>query len=344
MSTSSKTNNWHDIERAAATKAHAAKIKDFEARLKKHQQVIEELESQLDVVQLLRDQKPRAGVYSIRPAKASANQAVAVAIASDWHVEETVDPLTVSGLNEFSLEIADRRIERFTQSVLRLVGIERGGTDIPVLVLGLLGDLMTGYIHEELREENSLSPTQTIIWLRERVDKMIRTLRKEGGFEKIVIPCSVGNHGRTTIKPRHSTSYKNSYEWLLYKVLQRDFAGDDIEWVIGESYHTYLSVYDKVFRLHHGDGLKYQGGIGGLTIPVEKAIAAWNKARVADLDIFGHWHQSQQNPKWISNGSLIGHNAYAVAIKAGYEPPQQTFFLFDAKRGRTGTWPVFLED
>ena len=339
-----KTNKWHDIERAATTKAHTAQIKDFEARIKKHQQVIEEMESRLDVVQLLKEQRTRRDVYSVRPAKASCNQAVAVAVASDWHVEETVDPLTVSNLNTFNLEIAERRIERFTQSVLRLVNIERHGTDVPVLVLALLGDLMTGYIHEELREENALSPTQTILWLRERVDKMIRTLRKEGEFEKIVIPCSVGNHGRTTIKPRHSTSYKNSYEWLLYKVLQRDFAGDGIEWVVGESYHTYLAVYDKVFRLHHGDGLKYQGGIGGLTIPVEKAIASWNKGRVADLDIFGHWHQSQQNPKWVSNGSLIGMNSYAIAIKAAFEPPQQTFFLFDPKRGRTGTWPVFLED
>jgi hypothetical protein len=202
---------------------------------------------------------------------------------------------------------------------------------------------MTGYIHEELREENELSPTQTILWLRERLSKMINTIRKEGGFEQIIIPCSIGNHGRTTIKPRHSTAYKNSYEWLLYKLLEQEIT-DGVTWFIGESYHTYLNIYDKIFRLHHGDGLKYQGGIGGLTIPVEKAIAAWNKGRHADLDIFGHWHTSQQNPKWISNGSLVGTNSYSISIKAPYEPPQQTYFLFDAKRGRTGTWPIFLED
>jgi hypothetical protein len=76
---------------------------------------------------------------------------------------------------------------------------------------------------------------------------------------------------------------------------------------------------------------------------VEKAIASWNKGITADLDIFGHWHQSQQNPKWICNGSLIGHNAYSVAIKAPYESPTQTYFLFDPKHGRTGTFPIILE-
>lgn len=336
-------NRWQEIERHSTAKAHKSQIDELNQQIERYQQTIEELDAQLDVVSILREQKPTSESYKILPKKNGESEAAAVLVVSDWHVEETVDPKTVSDLNRFNLDVADQRIERLTQSALRLTEIERGGTEIPTLVLALLGDLMTGYIHEELREENSLSPTQTLLWLRERVSRMIRTLRDKGGFKEIVIPCSFGNHGRTTIKPRHSTAYKNSYEWLLYKVLEQDFS-EGVQWLIGESYHTYLDVYGKTFRFHHGDGLKYQGGIGGLTIPVEKAIAAWNKARVADLDIFGHWHTSQQNPKWVSNGSLIGFNAYAISIKASYELPQQTYFLFDKKRGRTGTWPVFLED
>jgi hypothetical protein len=336
-------NRWQEIERSSTAKAHRSEIDDLQQRLKKYQETIEELDSQLDVLSILKEQRPSDKTYSVVAKKDKSDEAAAVLVVSDWHVEETVDPKTVSELNSFNLEVADRRIEKLTQSALRLTEIERGGTDIPVLVLGMLGDLMTGYIHEELREENSLSPTQTLLWLRERVTRMVRTIRDQGNFREIIIPCSYGNHGRTTIKPRHSTAYKNSYEWLLYKILEQDFT-DGVTWLIGESYHTYLDVYGKTFRFHHGDSVRYQGGIGGLTIPLEKAIASWNKARVADLDIFGHWHTSQQNPKWISNGSLIGYNAYALSIKAGYELPQQTYFLFDKKRGRTGTWPVFLEE
>ena len=336
-------NRWQEIERSSTAKAHRSEIEDLQQRLKKYQETIEELDSQLDVLSILKEQQPSNKTYSVVAKKDKADEATAVLVVSDWHVEETVDPKTVSELNSFNLEVADRRIEKLTQSALRLTEIERGGTDVPVLVLALLGDLMTGYIHEELREENALSPTQTLLWLRERVTRMIRTIRDQGNFREIIIPCSYGNHGRTTIKPRHSTAYKNSYEWLLYKILEQDFT-DGVTWLIGESYHTYLDVYGKTFRFHHGDSVRYQGGIGGLTIPLEKAIASWNKARVADLDIFGHWHTSQQNPKWISNGSLIGYNAYALSIKAGYELPQQTYFLFDKKRGRTGTWPVFLEE
>jgi hypothetical protein len=332
MPNSKPDNIWQEIERSSTARAHKAETEELKKQIASYQQVIEEMSARFDVASLLKEAPASTQSYTIeRKGKSKAREAAAVIVASDWHVEESVDPKTVSHLNSFNLEIADRRIERFCKSALRLIEIQRGGVDVPVLVLALLGDLMSGFIHEELREENELTPTQTVLWL------------KEGNFEQIIIPCSVGNHGRTTIKPRHGTSWKNSYEWLLYKILEQEIT-DGVVWVIGESYHTYLDVYGKTFRLHHGDGLKFQGGVGGLTIPVEKAIANWNKGRVADLDIFGHWHQSQQNPKWVSNGSLIGHNAYSIAIKAPYEPPQQTLFLFDAKRGRTGTWPIFVEE
>jgi hypothetical protein len=333
---------WQQIERDATQKSHSIEVTDLKNQIKRYKETVLDLENQLGFVSSLKAERPINLVYKYDK-QAKGHESAAVAVLSDWHVEEKVDPRTVSELNEFNLSVADKRIEKATKAILRLTEIERGGRDIPILVLAILGDLMTGYIHEELREENELSPTQTILWLRERVSKMINTLRKEGKFERILIPCSIGNHGRTTIKPRHSTAYKNSYEWLLYKLLEQEIT-DGVTWFIGESYHTYLNVYDKTFRFHHGDGLKYQGGIGGLTIPVEKAIASWNKGKQADIDIFGHWHTSQQNPKWISNGSLVGHNAYSISIKAAYEPPQQTYFLFDNKRGRTGTWPIFLED
>lgn len=341
--TKSPDNVWREIERTSTAKAHRAEVDELKNQLKAYQQVVEELQDQMGVLSVLTEAKPSNTTFSVEKKGKSSGEAAAVAIASDWHCEESVDPNTVSHLNQFNLEIADKRIERFCRAILRLTEIQRGGTDVPVLVLCLLGDLMSGFIHEELREENELTPTQTVLWLRERVSRFIRTLRKEGGFKQIIIPCSVGNHGRTTVKPRFGTSWKNSYEWLLYKVLEQELT-DGVTWVIGESYHTYLDVYGKTFRLHHGDGLAYSGGIGGLTIPLEKAISSWNKGRVADLDLFGHWHTSQQSPKWVSNGSLIGHNAYSIRIKAPFEPPQQTYFLFDSKRGRTGTWPIFVEE
>jgi hypothetical protein len=331
------TNEWGQIARAASEHAHKSVIADYKAQVERYQKTVIELEDQLGVTKALRS-APTNKVLEAR--KTAKSEAVAVAVASDWHVEESVEPASVNGLNEYNLAVADQRIAKFFHSVVRLTDIQRNGAEIDTCVLFLGGDLMSGYIHEELMETNALSPTETILWLQERIVAGIGLLQRH--FKRILVPCSFGNHGRTTKKPRHATGYRNSYEWLLYRVLsQRDFGGA-VEFQVADSYFNFVKLYDKVIRFHHGDNIRYQGGVGGLTIPVEKAIANWNRATPADLDVFGHWHQQQQNPKWCSNGSLIGYNAYALSIKAQFEPPQQTYFLFDHKRGRTITAPIIL--
>jgi hypothetical protein len=329
---------WQNVERAATAAAHAKEISDLKNQINQLAEAANHGRAQLETALALK--KNPGAIAPIRRKDGDESEAVAFAVASDWHVEETVDPRAVNGLNEFSLEIADARIEQFFRSVVRLTEISRHGTKIDTLVLAMLGDAMTGYIHEELQESNGLSPTQTVLWLIQRIKRGIGYLKAEGGFERIIVPCSYGNHGRTTKKPRNSTGAANSYEWMMYHILAD--ACPAAEWQIADGYHNYLDLYGKTIRLHHGDNIAYQGGIGGITISVEKAIASWNKARVADLDVFGHHHTQQQNPKWVANGSLIGYGAYSLAIKAPFEPPQQTFFLFDSARGRTITAPIHL--
>jgi hypothetical protein len=330
--------DWGSVARSAQERAHSAEIGDLKRQLGNYQQLVSELEAQLDVASAIGSRK--LSKKALKPVTLDQGEAVAVLCASDWHVEETVTSASTNGLNEFNLGIAEDRIRKFFTSAVRLTEIQRGGCKIEQAVLWLGGDLMSGFIHEELQETNELTPTETILWLKDQLAEGIAYLRHQ--FSSVKIVCNYGNHGRTTKKPRHATGYKNSYEWLLYSILSSQITGDDLEWVVADSYLSFVPVYDRVIRFHHGDGLKYQGGIGGLTIPTEKAIASWNRAKVADLDVFGHWHTQQQNPKWVSNGSLIGYNAYALSIKAGFERPQQTFFLFDRDRGRTITAPITL--
>jgi hypothetical protein len=200
---------------------------------------------------------------------------------------------------------------------------------------------MAGYIHEELLEDNSLSPTQTILWLMPRIEAGLRMLAKQ--FKRVVVVCSVGNHGRTTLKPRAATGYKNSYEWLMYHILAQRFEGTNVEFQITNGYHNNLTVYDWTIRFHHGDAIRYQGGIGGLYIPARKKIHSWNNETRAHLDVFGHHHQFSDGGAFISNGSLIGYNAFAVKIGASYEPPTQSFFLIHPTRFKTLVSPIWVE-
>ena len=333
-------NSWSALAREQAAAAHKTETDALKAKLAQYATTIGDLEKQLGIALTLG--KAKLNPRPLAVPMGDKAEAVAIALASDWHVEETVEAASVNGLNEYRLPIAKLRIEKFFSTIARLTEIERHGARIDDLILWLGGDLMTGMIHEELAESNSKTPTQVILWLQDRIADGLATLKPH--FKRILIPTSYGNHGRTTQKPRHATGAAHSYEWLLYRILEGRYAGDpQIEWQVADSYFNFMTVFDRRLRFHHGDGLKFQGGIGGLTIPTEKAIASWNKSpNRADLDLFGHWHQYQQNRHWLCNGSLIGYNAYALSIKASFEPPAQTFFLFDKKRGRTMTAPILL--
>ncbi|GAI55192.1 unnamed protein product, partial [marine sediment metagenome] len=93
-----------------------------------------------------------------------------------------------------------------------------------------------------------------------------------------------------------------------------------VHWMVGRGYHNTQEIMGRKVRFHHGDGLRYQGGVGGISIPVNKAIAQWDKVQVVDFDIFGHWHTFLPHyPKWVSCGSLMGYSEFSVEIKAEFQ-------------------------
>lgn len=276
-------------------------------------------------------------------------QATAVVLASDWHVEEFVDAEKVNGRNAYDLGIAEKRIHRFVAGIEWLLDLHREKFEIQDLILWLGGDLMSGYIHEELVEGNQLSPTETLLWLQAELTGVIRKLQQIAGLKKITIPCSYGNHGRTTARTRIQTGAENSFEWLLYRQLIHTFQnsqqyGAEVEIIAPKSQLLYLDVYDTRLRFTHGDALRFQGGVGGLTIPISKAIANWNVGNRADVTCMGHWHQLLTLPNAVVNGSLIGYSPYSVRIAAPFEVPQQAFFLVDSKRGHTAHFPIWVDD
>ena len=270
--------------------------------------------------------------------------ATALIVATDWHSEQRVNPATVNGQNEFNLEIADRRITNLWQKAVYLTEAARHLSKIKQCVLACLGDMITGYIHDELLETNFASPPAATIWVQERLCAGIEYLLKHGGFDSIEVPCTVGNHGRTTQRMRVATRSQNSYEWLIYQNVAREFRKERrVRFIINDAYHTYLDIQGWKCRFHHGDGMQYQGGVGGLSIPVNKAIAQWNKSIRADYDFFGHWHHFLWHKSWVCCPPLIGYDAWSLWIKAEFDIPAQAFGVIERDRGLVEMRRIFVE-
>lgn len=264
-----------------------------------------------------------------RPARP--NTATAIVVLSDWHVEETVTREQTSGLNEYNLEIADRRIAELSKRLGVLIEHERQLVKIDRIVLAMLGDFISGHIHEELVETCSLPPLAATRWAGARLRGIV-DLAADIAREVIVV-TQPGNHGRSNFgKPRKSTEHDHSFEQHLYLTLAAAETRPNVRWQVTEGYLGYLDLGGFVVRYHHGHEIRYQGGIGGIAVPVAKAIAAWNRSRPADLDLFGHWHQWMNYGRFVSNGSVIGINAYGLRIKAEAEPPRQSLVVVDHGR------------
>ena len=267
-------------------------------------------------------------------------EATAVVIASDWHIEEKVRPESVNGRNSYDIPTAEKRAVEFFENTIKLIKKEQQDVQIDTLVLALLGDFISSNIHEELLENCELTPMAAIIKAKNLIVAGIESILRETNL-KLVIPCHVGNHTRITKKIHLSNEQGNSLEYFMYHTLSDYFAKEKrITWMIAEGYHSYIQIYNYTIRFHHGHSIKFGGGVGGIMIPVQKAISQWNKIKWADLDCFGHLHVQMDGKNFLANGSNIGYNSFAVAIKADFDTPRQTFFLIDKKRGKTVVAPI----
>lgn len=275
-------------------------------------------------------------------------EATAVVVLSDLHLEETVDPAEVNGLNAYNLEIASDRMDRLAIGLVWQLELARSKYQIRDLVIECIGDITTNYLRVEDVQGNALTPFEAIVFAEGQLVRFVRTvLERCPWLERVIMPFLPGNHDRLAFSK--STQYRKrtamSSAPVLAHGIARELSSDPrfrLELSTGE--HHYTDVYGRLLRGMHGDRFNYQGGVGGLYIPARRHVTALNKIRHAALTVFGHWHTSRVDRDWISNGSLIGLNAYSLAKGLEPEPPSQTFFLIDRDRGKRLVTPIQVGD
>jgi len=267
-----------------------------------------------------------------------------VVLLSDIHCEERVDPETVNGLNDYSLDVCQLRLNELHERFFRLLEHERQLAKIDRVVVWLGGDFLSGHIHDDTAELAQLAPLAATRWIGERLRAFIDAVADSA--KSVVVATNSGNHGRSTEKLRIGTEMEHSFEQHLYLTLASSEKRKNVRWQVGTGYLNYVDLDGFLVRFHHGHAIKYGGGIGGITIPTNKAIAAWDAVKRADLTCFGHWHQFQwlRAGRYVANGSVIGHSAYATRIKAAYEPPCQACIVIDHGRHEvTKAMPIYCD-
>ena len=332
-----------DADRLAAD-AELARLRSEVASLKGRykaalQQIDRERERADALVSLKGITPKRSLTKSIRGKKHAGTM---VLLISDVHCEETVRPEAVNGTNAYDLDVCDARLAELQQRFLAMLEHERGLASIDRVVLWMGGDMISGMIHPELAEENSLHPLAAIRWIGERLRGFVDAVSDNA--REVIVATSCGNHGRTTEKLRTNEA-DTSYEQHLYLTMRAAESRKNVRWHVGEGHLNYLDLDGFAIRFCHGHAIRFQGGIGGIHVPLKKAIAAWDTTQQADLTCLGHWHQFSVGRNYVSNGSVIGPSAYSVRIKAeGGEHPCQAAIVIDHERNEmTKAYRIFCD-
>lgn len=292
------------------------------------------------------DVPPRPPKWLTAPTTGS-NTGVPTLFASDWHFDEVVDPRQINGVNAFNRVIATARAKRLFTKTIDLLIHHMARPKYDYFVLNLGGDMLSGNIHEELRETNEAPVAQSIMVLTDVLTAGINILLEH--FPRIVINAVPGNHGRWDKKPRAKNRVYETYEWLLYQFLAKYYRENpDVVFNISDGADLPYAIYSTRYLLTHGDQFRGGSGIAGALSPLMLGDARKRKRSIAidqpfDYLVMGHWHQLMMVKGIIVNGSLKGADEFSFQCNFDFELPQQALWVTNKEWGITARWPVYLE-
>ena len=273
---------------------------------------------------------------------------------SDWHYGERVFAAQVNYANKFDVDIANARARRtFERAIYLLEGVFSNAS-YPGIVVPLGGDMVSGNIHEELRETNDVPIFDAVMGCADQLTAGIRLLKDR--FKRVFVPCVVGNHGRLDRKPRAKYGPHDNFEYMLYHIIASRFDHDkDVTVCVSDAFTFHYRVFSTRYLLTHGDAFKGGSGITGPLLPWTlgdhrlrkqmQTLSPWTKSPTEyDVLIFGHWHRYFPGRQFVVNGSLKGFDEYSKKMGFTFEPPQQALWLTSPEYGMSFNAPVFAED
>lgn len=334
-----------EIDELVLMRREQAEVKSLKKQLEKTLEDYQKLSDAYDIALNLKTSQVNGTIPKIEANKKSSNEATAIVQISDGHFGKVIVPSTVNGLNEYNPDIAKKRMLKCAENTIKLIRKEREDVKIDNLVLILGGDFLeNSQLHNHSEMTTSMSPMEETLFSRDVLHKYIRTVCEYGNFKKIAIACTRGNHSRITHRMVASVDYRMNYETILYSILKDDFSREKIEWTIPDSEVAEVEVYDKMIRIVHGHQIKFQGGVGGLTVPLNKYVMRMDQIKKAFYNFVHHYHNlSYPTVRTTVNGSIVGYDPYAMSIGCTYEPPMQSFQLLDSKWGMTIKAPIFCD-
>jgi hypothetical protein len=339
-----------DAELARERAAHESAVRrqrSLETSLRILSAERDTLKQQLDFALGVQASRLRAPKWTRKASKRSGT-GVALALLTDTHFDEIVNPVEIDGLNAYNREIAEKRLRRWAEKVCVLARDYVTGIAYDGLIVPMAGDIFSGTIHEELKETNEATLMASVVHWIEHLEAALRLLADE--FGAVHCPAVVGNHGRFTRKPVAKRRAQDNVEWLLYRMLERAFRDDPrVTFAVSDAADAMFSVQGTNYLLTHGDQFRGGSGIAGMFSPLMLGHHRKTRRQMAagkpfDWLVMGHMHQYFHGKGIIVGGTLKGSDEFSYVSNFAPEPPQQAFWVNDPEHGPTISAPVHVMD
>lgn len=244
------------------------------------------------------------------------NEKKVYAMLSDIHYGLKFD----SPMGKYNSNIAFERVMRYAQHIIDV------GKECCVCYVSLMGDMISGIIHQTIRVENKENVIEQIVGVSELTALFLYELSQH--FDEVYVNNVDGNHSR--LDPNLENVLRGEkldalVPWYckakLSDVENVHFTDNWIDNTIGS-----FLIDDKLYVAVHGD---YEKDLKVSATNIEKMIG-----KHIDVMLAAHMHVSEwryEDTLFIRNGSVCGSGDDYTVKKRLFGPAVQTCFLCSPK-------------
>ena len=286
-----------------------------------------------------------------------------IAPLTDTHIGDNVELEEMMGLNEYNIDIFNKRLYGWANQVITLAELRRNSAEVGELIVPMLGDMISGDIHEELARTNNDHCMGQMIRGANLISQALMFIAPH--FDEVRVPCVVGNHGRMTRKPPMKNKYMD-WDYMLYQWVSVFCQNQkNIEFHIPKTFMTTINVCNRNILLAHGDFIN--GGGSGTSInrgvSNMRNVLSFRKGLKEEINniqdnslesvpdsydsaLLGHFHRIDEIDIGTGAvhicGCMKGGDEFAMQRVQAINKPRQLVLYYHPKYGEIGKEIIYL--
>jgi hypothetical protein len=263
----------------------------------------------------------------------------------DIHLGSIQPAYEVERINAYSPDIAKKRCFEYCRRLIEWVTLHRHSYTINELVILVVGDMISGDIHEELRVTNEYPAPIQSVEAGVLLGDMIAYVAPY--FQMVRVEFIVeDNHGRLSKKPQAKEAGLNSFNYVVgFIAKERTKQLKNLKFNIYPQYEAVVQVSTRRYLCTHGHGVMGWSGFPyyGIERKVSKeALVRMNGPDMSKFHrvIMGHFHAPLSHQWYWIGGSVQGTDAFDHK-QGRHAPPSQPSWMVHPKWGefdRTDFW------